>query len=53
MTLRPPTVLTRTVRYAHDGGRLLEHLAAAGLIATTTGGCGTLSWHEPRGRGRG
>ena len=36
MTLRPPTVLTRTVRYAHDGGRLLEHLAAAGLIATTT-----------------
>ena len=36
ITLRPPTVLTRTVRYAHDGGRLLEHLAAAGLIATTT-----------------
>ena len=38
MTLRPPTVLTRTVRYAHDGGRLLEHLAAAGLIATTDDG---------------
>ena len=40
MTLRPPTVLTRTVRYAHDGGRLLEHLAAAGLIATTDDGSG-------------
>ena len=40
MTLRPPTVLTRTVRYAHDGGRLLEHLAAAGLIATTDDGPG-------------
>ena len=38
MTLRPPTVLTRTVRYAHDGGRLLEHLTAAGLIATTDDG---------------
>ena len=38
MTLRPPTVLTRTVRYAHDGGRLLEHLAAGGLIATTDDG---------------
>ena len=40
MTLRPPTVLTRTVHYAHDGGRLLEHLAAAGLIATTDDGPG-------------
>lgn len=40
MTLRPPTVLTRTVRYAHDGGRLLERLAADGLIATTDDGSG-------------
>ena len=40
MTLRPPTVLTQTVRYAHDGERLLEHLAAAGLIATTNDSSG-------------
>ena len=40
MTLRPPTVLTRTVRYAHDGGRLLVHLAAAGLFATSEDGPG-------------
>ncbi|MCL3776592.1 MULTISPECIES: anthranilate synthase component 1 [unclassified Actinomyces] len=32
----PPTVLTRSVRYQPDCGRLLEHLAAAGLLATTT-----------------
>ncbi|MBM6979938.1 MAG: anthranilate synthase component 1 [Actinomyces succiniciruminis] len=35
MTLPPPTVLTRSVRYQHDGGTLLEHLARTGLIATT------------------
>lgn len=30
-----PTVLTRPVRYQSDGGLLLQHLAAADLIATT------------------
>ncbi|MGK2347985.1 anthranilate synthase component 1 [Actinomyces sp. W5033] len=31
-----PTVLTRGVRYQPDCGRLLEHLATASLLATTT-----------------
>lgn len=35
MTLPPPTVRTRTVRYHADGGLLLEHLASQGLVATT------------------
>ncbi|WP_103061480.1 anthranilate synthase component 1 [Actinomyces qiguomingii] len=34
MTLPQPTVLTRSVRYQDDAGRLLEYLARAGLIAT-------------------
>ncbi|MBE6481464.1 MAG: anthranilate synthase component 1 [Actinomyces ruminicola] len=34
MTLPPPAVLTRSVRYQHDGGALLDHLARRGLIAT-------------------
>ncbi|WP_196717383.1 anthranilate synthase component 1 [Actinomyces trachealis] len=32
----PPTVLTQQVRYQPDCGRLLEHLVAADLLATTT-----------------
>lgn len=35
MTTPPPTVRTRSVRYHADGGLLLEHLAAQGLVATT------------------
>ncbi|WP_147680395.1 anthranilate synthase component 1 [Actinomyces ruminicola] len=35
MTPPPPTVLTRSVRYHEDAGRLLEQLAGRGLIATT------------------
>lgn len=35
-----PTVLTRQVRYQSDSGLLLEHLAAAGLIATTPDNAG-------------
>ncbi|MBW3070107.1 anthranilate synthase component 1 [Actinomyces sp. 594] len=35
MTLPPPAVLTRSVRYQHDGGTLLEHLARRSLISTT------------------
>ncbi|MDY3678255.1 MAG: anthranilate synthase component 1 [Actinomyces urogenitalis] len=35
MTLPPPTVRTRTVRYHADGGLLLEHLASQGLVTTT------------------
>ena len=31
----PPSVLTRRVRYPQDAGRLLERLAAVGLVATT------------------
>ena len=31
----PPSVLTRRVRYPQDVGRLLERLAAVGLVATT------------------
>ncbi|WP_172193010.1 anthranilate synthase component 1 [Actinomyces faecalis] len=43
MTLPPPTVLTRTVRYQADGGLLLEHLAGLGLVPTT---------QDPSGRAR-
>nr|WP_300340842.1 anthranilate synthase component 1 [Actinomyces sp.] len=40
MTTPPPTVRTRSVRYHADGGLLLEHLAAQGLVTTTAGSCG-------------
>ncbi|MDO4900606.1 anthranilate synthase component 1 [Actinomyces sp.] len=36
MTPPPPAVLTRSVRYHDDAGRLLEHLARRGVIAATT-----------------
>ena len=35
-----PTVETRQVHYQSDGGLLLEHLAATGLIATTSDAAG-------------
>ncbi|MDU0347586.1 anthranilate synthase component 1, partial [Actinomyces sp. MRS3W] len=40
MTPPPPTVLTRSVRYQHDGGALLEHLARRDLIATAVDAAG-------------
>ena len=38
MTQSPPGVLTRSVRYQPDAGRLLQHLAAQDLVATVADG---------------
>lgn len=40
MTPPTPTVLTRRVRYHHDGGLLLERLARSGLVAAVPGADG-------------